>query len=386
MATQRTVRSGGTPPTCPPVDTISTHKAQLVQSSLDSDNTVGISIHGWNIISVNSSINNETEMDDLSNLLYSAQQANKPGTNATDTNEEDTANTNTPPQPMKKFNPPEIVYGNAYVELHHIATNCTFKLTANDALLDWVLAHGNGSSQVGHQIKTLDAKLWSERRLNEKLEQQGSTNTAISMPITTTATIETRGEFDYDWTFSTPFAGRVSPSSTSTTNLSWISLPTSGIANHNHLLTDRSVPILYFHQVHLYEDDLHDNGDTSLVVKIRVMPTCWYVLMRLFLRVDHVLVRVRDTRFLHVFEDDKEGEFDSSKVRIYRDVCWREVAFDEMHKYGLPGSSSSSHDNSNHDLKVWRDEDRYQQFIPQIPMVDLPSHLSQFAHVDLSST
>jgi type 2A phosphatase activator TIP41 len=54
--------------------------------------------------------------------------------------------------------------------------------------------------------------------------------------------------------------------------------------------------------VHLFEDELHDNGISQLSIKIRVMPTCYYILMRQWLRVDNVLLRIIDTRFYHHFD------------------------------------------------------------------------------------
>jgi type 2A phosphatase activator TIP41 len=54
----------------------------------------------------------------------------------------------------------------------------------------------------------------------------------------------------------------------------------------------------------LFEDELHDNGTSALSVKIRVMPTFWLVLLRFFLRVDGVLIRLRDTRVFHKFGTD----------------------------------------------------------------------------------
>jgi type 2A phosphatase activator TIP41 len=59
---------------------------------------------------------------------------------------------------------------------------------------------------------------------------------------------------------------------------------------------DQSAPILYFNDVRLYEDDLHDVGDTLASCKVRVMPSCLYVLYRNFVRVDGVMLRARDTR------------------------------------------------------------------------------------------
>jgi len=58
--------------------------------------------------------------------------------------------------------------------------------------------------------------------------------------------------------------------------------------------------ILFYDDVCLYEDELGDNGSSMLSVKIRCMPTSFFLLMRFFLRVDDVLVRIIDTRLYHV--------------------------------------------------------------------------------------
>ena len=58
-------------------------------------------------------------------------------------------------------------------------------------------------------------------------------------------------EFNYDWTYSTPYSG-------SSKNSGWNSIETSGI--DISLLTDQTQPIIFFDDVHLYEDDMHDNG------------------------------------------------------------------------------------------------------------------------------
>lgn len=51
-------------------------------------------------------------------------------------------------------------------------------------------------------------------------------------------------------------------------------------------------PILLFDDVTLFEDELHDHGLSSCSVKFRVMPTCFLILLRYWLRVDNVLIRV----------------------------------------------------------------------------------------------
>ena len=62
------------------------------------------------------------------------------------------------------------------------------------------------------------------------------------------------------------------------------------------LLMERD-PILFYDEMTLYESELDDNGEMSMSLKVRVMPRCWYVLMRLWMRVDGVLIRLRETRF-----------------------------------------------------------------------------------------
>ncbi|EEC45179.1 predicted protein, partial [Phaeodactylum tricornutum CCAP 1055/1] len=94
------------------------------------------------------------------------------------------------------------------------------------------------------------------------------------------------------------------------------------------LLTDTSIPILFFDEIILFEDDLHDNGQVEFSVKLRVMPSCAYVLARLWLRVDNVVVRIRETRLL--------VDFFGIKPKIFRDVTWRECYWGELGAHGLP--------------------------------------------------
>ncbi|CAG0898194.1 unnamed protein product [Darwinula stevensoni] len=54
-------------------------------------------------------------------------------------------------------------------------------------------------------------------------------------------------------------------------------------------------PILFYDEIHLYEDELADNGCALCTVKIRVMASGWFALLRFYLRVDHVLIRVPPT-------------------------------------------------------------------------------------------
>lgn len=106
------------------------------------------------------------------------------------------------------------------------------------------------------------------------------------------------------------------PTSSSNTSVEgcreWLKTDASGI-DYN-LLRQQNVPILFYDEIVLYQDDLEDCGDVIFDAKIRVMPSCWYILSRFFVRVDGSIVRIRDTRMFHRFGDS----------RIHMEVSWKE--------------------------------------------------------------
>lgn len=65
-------------------------------------------------------------------------------------------------------------------------------------------------------------------------------------------------------------------------------------------------------------------------VQVRVMPRCWYVLLRFFLRVDQVLVKLRETRLFCPFSTD------STVGPIIREIKYSEGTFEELSKAGAP--------------------------------------------------
>ena len=42
----------------------------------------------------------------------------------------------------------------------------------------------------------------------------------------------------------------------------------------------------WYRDIRLYDDELDDNGAVSLAIKIRIMPSCFFILVRYYLRVD----------------------------------------------------------------------------------------------------
>lgn len=53
--------------------------------------------------------------------------------------------------------------------------------------------------------------------------------------------------------------------------------------------------------IHMWEDELGDNGDTSSEFRFRVMKDCFFGLIRHYLRLDDVMIRIYDTRIYHDF-------------------------------------------------------------------------------------
>jgi len=96
----------------------------------------------------------------------------------------------------------------------------------------------------------------------------------------------------FDWTFTTEYMGTLRGDE-------FVSLvePTEEQIDLERLKVKEQ--ILFYDDVCLFEDELGDNGTAMLSVKIRCMPTCLFLLMRFFLRVDDVLVRIVDTRLFH---------------------------------------------------------------------------------------
>ncbi|KNE60648.1 hypothetical protein, variant [Allomyces macrogynus ATCC 38327] len=97
----------------------------------------------------------------------------------------------------------------------------------------------------------------------------------------------------FDWTYSTDFRGLVSSADVLSTDEE---IPLAKLAVRE--------PILYFDENVMFEDELGDNGVSKYSVKIRVMPSGFFILARQFLRVDHVQYAFYDTRIYHAFGSD----------------------------------------------------------------------------------
>uniref|UniRef100_A0A6B2LE83 TIP41-like protein n=1 Tax=Arcella intermedia TaxID=1963864 RepID=A0A6B2LE83_9EUKA len=149
--------------------------------------------------------------------------------------------------------------------------------------------------EQGPDIKVSTAEKWKE-----------SSKKQIDKMIEDKVSVQPGKQFD--WTYTTEYKGTVScpPGEIEPTD-----------EPINTTLLTQPDPILFYDDFRLFEDELADNGGVWLTVKSRVMPTCFLVLLRFFLRVDGVLFRIYDTRVFHEFHKNylirdfqvKEGNY-----------------------------------------------------------------------------
>ncbi|KAJ5896581.1 TIP41-like protein [Penicillium subrubescens] len=163
--------------------------------------------------------------------------------------------------------PPEMIFGDNHVTIEHEKTGWGIDFNAFDAL-DRVDKTGQSMLQVAY------SKEWQQSR--EK------THEGIKEVVK-----------PFDWSYSTDYKGTLSPNAPPFEETEK-PIPIE--------LLKRPDPILFFDEVVLYEDELADNGIAMLSCKIRVMPGRLLLLSRFFMRLDNVLIRLRDTRVYVDFE------------------------------------------------------------------------------------
>ncbi|KAI9104543.1 TIP41-like family-domain-containing protein [Phlyctochytrium arcticum] len=257
----------------------------------------GIALQGWTILARKAPICNAGELERASEIL---------------------------PVPT-----PEMLFGNNHLTLHHDPSGVNISFKAIDALL-----RVDASASAAEGIKVSYADHWSKKSAaaHEKIKD-------VIKP--------------YDWTYTTDYTGSISlypPLSDSVSDPSLSDqqtqapTPTPAPSLFKPTTTaeidierlKRPDPILFYDELVLFEDELADNGTAMLTVRVRVMPSCFFVLCRFFLRVDDVLFRINDTRIYHEFGTDQvireftsqEEEYSRVKAKLPKPAAW------ESHKKG----------------------------------------------------
>jgi type 2A phosphatase activator TIP41 len=225
---------------------------------------------------------------------------------------------------------PEMLF-ESELSLRHAPSGVTVSFNAEDALKGWV--------ELGlPAIKVAVAEAWTRahvERFGKDEDWSRDVAPANAATPTTTATNastwnSTENVSDYDWTFTTHYGGSIRADDGARATPSWV--PTERRIDRA-LLTERD-PILLYDELTLYESELDDNGIAHLGLKVRVMPKCWYVLLRFWLRVDGVLIRLIETR---VFCDVRDA---SGAPRVLRETQFREETWEQLRARGAPSAPS----------------------------------------------
>ncbi|WEJ93799.1 Tap42 interacting protein [Yamadazyma tenuis] len=204
-----------------------------------------------------------------------------------------------------RFPLPEMIFGNNSVKLVNDKTKSIIEFNALDAL---------DSIDKSSDLKVSYHQEWLEARRTNSLStdsHDASAEKALkengNIDLTKYTDLETIK--NYDWTYSTNYKGSITNMEFAKTDEKF---PIDRLLNPD--------PILFFDESILYEDELGDNGISMLSTKIRVMPTCLLLLCRLFLRIDNVIFRIRDTRVFVDFETNKVLREYKEQDGVYNDV------------------------------------------------------------------
>ena len=179
---------------------------------------------------------------------------------------------------------PEMIFGDNFVAIEHAPSRWGIKFDAFGAL-DRVDKTGE------KRLKVAYSKEWQQSR-----EDSHDIKEVIK---------------PFDWSYTTDYKGDLAPDGPS------FHQGTEPIPVE---LLKRPDPILFFDDVILYEDELADNGITMLSCKIRVMPARLLLLCRFFMRLDNVVLRLRDTRVYIDFE----------RKEVIREYVAREEEYDKI--------------------------------------------------------
>jgi type 2A phosphatase activator TIP41 len=190
---------------------------------------------------------------------------------------------------------PEMIFGDNLVAVRHAPTGWAIEFAAEPAL-DAVDKTGANMLQVAY------AGEWSSSR---------ETSSAHDIREVVKP---------YDWSYSTTYRGSETPSTHGPApgrRLSPASSPDKQIPLE---LLKRRDPILFFDEVVLFESELDDNGVSVLSCKLRVMEQRMLLLCRLYMRLDGVVVRIRDTRVYVDFDKDEVIREYTAKEDTYENV------------------------------------------------------------------
>ena len=159
-----------------------------------------------------------------------------------------------------------------------------------------------------------------------------------------------------DWTYSSPYMGTVTniPNSEIFNQIDFninnnidnnklfkgkidpeIKIPYENLGPNN--------PIINNFEIHLYEDDLNDNGLTDCKLRFRIMKDCFFGLLRCYLRIDNFLIKNIDTRIYHDFNTDYIVRHFVVKEMTYTEL--KNKGFEFKYDFNISPNQSDLFDN-----------------------------------------
>ncbi|GAA6018124.1 hypothetical protein JCM11491_003327 [Sporobolomyces phaffii] len=208
---------------------------------------------------------------------------------------------------------PEIIFGNNRLTITHEPSLFRLEWNTLDMLRAVKKGHGWEKEPASGALRVAHADEWSRG--------QSSTNSTSNMTIVK----------PFDWTYTTLHPG----TTTLPSNLpspEWTRAPPTHPGIPLALLARTDIPILFFEEVPLFEDELGDNGIADVTIRVRVNATSFYVLARYALRIDHVLFRHFDVRVYHEF----------GTTEIVRELKGRQSSYDQVKSRLAPTHPKSS--------------------------------------------
>ncbi|KAL5119150.1 Tap42 interacting protein [Pleosporales sp. CAS-2024a] len=210
--------------------------------------------------------------------------------------------------------PPEMIFGDNLARIEHAPSGWFVEFNAFDAL-DRVDKTGDNMFKVSYSHE------WQQNR-----QKQFEDITDVVKP--------------FDWSYSTDYKGTTPASPALQPSPRPIPLE----------LLKRPDPIHFFDEVMLYEDELADNGIAMLSCKIRVMPARLLLLVRFFMRLDHVVFRIRDTR---IYVEFASGD-------VIREYTAREAPYEQVRQ------SLAATARKEEVLAIMRDPNRLSEHMPVV--------------------
>ncbi|RLN92515.1 hypothetical protein BBJ28_00011332 [Nothophytophthora sp. Chile5] len=223
---------------------------------------------------------------------------------------------------VAKLTPPEMVFGKNQLLLFHESSGVCYNFLAVEALKG---AHFPPPSSAEAQ------DIVANQQLKVSIAKH-NTNKYVSQSHSQRDRDVKELDITYDWTYSTDYKGSLQHLTRTvgapvvfTTSSEEVAVEVTQERINMEKLKERE-PILWFEDVGLYEDELHDHGTSAMSVKVRVMPSGFYVLSRYWMRLDHVVVRLHETRIHHLFGSD----------HFLREYTRKEEQFETLFGQGHP--------------------------------------------------